>query len=111
MSHRYKLHDQIPNDVLATRLDELSNAITDGKEARDREFTMRIPAEPDRDADLVLAAAARRIREYAKFSPQFAAVVAARTVEQENRACLELARALNADLDRVLHVDMEEKPL
>lgn len=49
------------SETLIRRLRELSHAITEGKEARDREFTMRIPAEPERDADLVLSTAADRI--------------------------------------------------
>ena len=51
------------SEQLIRRRRELSNAITDGREARDREFTMRIPAEPERDADLVLSTAANRIAE------------------------------------------------
>ncbi len=63
MSHQYKDGDHIPTEVLAARPDELSHAVTDGKEAVSREFTMRIPAERDRDADLVLHEAAKRLRE------------------------------------------------
>ncbi len=61
MSRKYKHGEKVPSDVLAKRLDELSDAITKGKDATDREFTMRIPAELDRDADLVLGASAERI--------------------------------------------------
>lgn len=43
---------------LSPRLRELSDAVTQGREAVAREFTMRVPAEPDRDADLVLSRAA-----------------------------------------------------
>lgn len=47
------------------RLEELSDAITskDGWESVHREFTMRIPADEDRDADLVLYWAAKALRE------------------------------------------------
>lgn len=62
MSAQYHKGEDVPTDVLADRLDELSNAITDGKDATSAEFTMRVPAEYDRDADLVLAEAARRLR-------------------------------------------------
>jgi len=62
MSHQYKHGDRIPTEVLAKRLDELSDAVTKG-EAGLHEFYMRIPAEMDRDADLVLHAAAKRLRE------------------------------------------------
>jgi len=47
--------------VLTTRLRELALAITEGKETLLREFTMRVPAEPERDADIVLSTAANRI--------------------------------------------------
>ncbi len=62
MSERYRDRKDIPNSVLADRLDALSDAVTKGREAVAREFTMRVPAENDRDADLVLSEAADRIR-------------------------------------------------
>ena len=37
--------------ILIERLRELGKAVTKGRAAVLREFTMRIPAEPDRDAD------------------------------------------------------------
>lgn len=46
---------------LADRLDELSDAVTKGEKGR-HEFTMQVPAEPNRDADLVLSTAAQRLR-------------------------------------------------
>lgn len=52
-----------PSDIeLADRLDQLADAITKGFDAARSEFTMRIPAEPKRDADLVLSEAAMRLR-------------------------------------------------
>jgi len=62
MSTKYKYGHQIPSDVLCGRLDQLADAVTKGREAIDREFCMRVPAERDRDADLVLTEAAERIR-------------------------------------------------
>jgi len=53
----------VPSETICKRLDELAHAITMGSESVEREFTMRIPAELDRDADLVISEAARRIRE------------------------------------------------
>lgn len=55
MSNKYKHGDEVPSDVLCKRLDELSDAVTRGRDAINLEFTMRIPAELDRDADLVLS--------------------------------------------------------
>lgn len=60
MSRKYKHGDYVPSAVLAQRLHELALAFPD-RPARDREFTMRIPAELDRDPDLVMAQAADRI--------------------------------------------------
>lgn len=62
MSSKYKTGKEVPTDILCDRLDELSDAITKGKDVVNREFTMRVPAERDRDADLVLAEAAKRLR-------------------------------------------------
>ena len=42
---------------------DLSVAVSGGRESQSREFTMRIPAECDRDADLVLSEAAHRIEQ------------------------------------------------
>lgn len=50
-------------DILCKRLDELADAVAKGPGVIAREFTMRVPAEPDRDADLVLSSAADQIRK------------------------------------------------
>ncbi len=63
MSIKYQNMDEVPSEVLSSRLMELSDAVVAGRGAIAREFTMRVPAEVDRDADLVLAAAALRIQE------------------------------------------------
>lgn len=47
--------------LLADRLDQLSDAVA---KQRWNEFSMRVPAEPARDADLVLASVARFIRTH-----------------------------------------------
>jgi len=60
MSRYYETTKHVPNKVIANRLRELS-AASKNRDLREREFTMRIPAECDRDADLVLMEAARRI--------------------------------------------------
>ena len=65
MSTKYKRSEDIPNHILAYRLNELSDAcvasMNNDKAKFDREFTFRIPCELDRDADVVLAEAARRL--------------------------------------------------
>jgi len=61
MSTKYKIEDEIPSAVLMARLNELSDAVTKGQKGIEREFYMSVPAQCDHDADLVLAAAAKRI--------------------------------------------------
>lgn len=61
MSTKYREADEVPLEVIINRLDELSTAMTQGRDRREAEFTMRIPAELDRDADLVLSIAAGRL--------------------------------------------------
>ena len=63
MSNKYKHGDYIPSEVLSSRLNELAEAVTKGRDAIEREFTMRVPAELDRDADLVLSGASQRIQQ------------------------------------------------
>ena len=65
MSTLYKSRDEVPTEALCSRLDELSTAVTQGREAVGRAFGMRVPAELDYDADLVLAEASKRLRELA----------------------------------------------
>lgn len=64
MSTHYSSSKRVPTEVLATRLDQLSRAVADGPEVVRREFTMRVPVEIDRDADVVLPECARRLREF-----------------------------------------------
>ena len=66
MSRKYNSNSEVPTEVLINRLKELSNAITEGRSAQEREFTMRIPVECDRDADIVLAEAAKRLKNRSK---------------------------------------------
>ncbi len=63
MSRHYRDSKDIPNDVLAARLKELSDYCT--KNDMPSEFSMRIPCELDRDADVVLGEASRRLASLA----------------------------------------------
>lgn len=63
MSRRYKHGDRVPSKVLSARLSELSDVVTKGRKAIDREFVMRIPAELDHCPDLVLSSSAERLEE------------------------------------------------
>ena len=62
MTQKYEKSSEVPSYVIADRLYALALAITEGRDAVAREFTMRVPAELDRDADVVLAEAAHRLR-------------------------------------------------
>ena len=67
MSTKYKRAEAVPTSVLADRLNELSCAAVammrkDGEKFK-KEFTCSIPAQLDRDADLVLSEAANRLRK------------------------------------------------
>ena len=61
MSTKYEDPKLVPTSVLIERLKELADAIAKGN--RD-ELTMRIPAEVDRDADIVLMEAAKRLKYF-----------------------------------------------
>lgn len=61
MSRKYQNTKDVPTAALIVRLRELSDAIAGGRAATESEFSMRVPAECDRDADLVLAEAAERL--------------------------------------------------
>ena len=58
ISTKYEEPKLVPTSVLIERLKELADAIAKGN--RD-ELSMRIPAEVDRDADIVLMEAAKRL--------------------------------------------------
>lgn len=62
MSTQYQSSRDVPSAVLAKRLDELAEVVSNRRDRIGAEFTIRIPAECDRDADLVMAEAASRLR-------------------------------------------------
>lgn len=68
MSNKYKNSEDIPNEVIAKRLDELSDAVVQRLKGDPKpfnsEFTCRIPCELDRDPDVVLSTAATRLRDF-----------------------------------------------
>jgi len=63
MSKKYREYGSVPTDVLANRLLQLSAAVGKSSFEMLSEYTRRIPAELDRDADLVLSQSARRMTE------------------------------------------------
>lgn len=67
MSRAFKNSKEVPTHILMHRLQELAEFITKGPKVILREFVMRIPAEVDYDADLVLSEAARRLKNLSAF--------------------------------------------
>lgn len=61
MSNKYRRSEDVPTRALVERLHELAHAVTKGPDYVRREFTMRVPAELDHDADLVLSETACRL--------------------------------------------------
>jgi len=57
---QYKSSCEVPNSAICARLNELSEIVKQ-RPLPEHEFSMRVPAELDRDADLVLSIAAQRI--------------------------------------------------
>ncbi len=84
MSRKYKDSEEVPSEVLCARLRELADAVTKGPGAVGREFSMRVPAELDRDADIVLSLSARRME----------ALVQENAALEKIQSCLEIPLAL-----------------
>ena len=59
MSRQYKDSESVPSVELCARLQEISSSIAKGNYS---DLTMRIPAEVDRDADIVISEAGMRIK-------------------------------------------------
>ena len=59
MSRTYRSGEAVPSSVLIQRLHEIASVISKGDY---HELTMRIPAEVDRDADLVVSEAGMRLK-------------------------------------------------
>jgi hypothetical protein len=87
MSTKYKHGDAIPIDVIARRLEELSDAVVARMNCDnakfEREFTCRIPAELDRDADVVLSEASLRLSKQQERIAE---------LEQEKKLMIDFAR-------------------
>lgn len=66
MSIRYRIGREVPMTVIIARLRELAHAVARGDRG---ELTMRVPAEVDRDADLVMSEAADRLEALSRALP------------------------------------------
>ncbi|RLI83665.1 MAG: hypothetical protein DRP01_08910 [Archaeoglobales archaeon] len=71
MGKIYKKSEDVPSEVLVARLRELSAVIADKSIHKGSEFSMRIPAECDRDADIVLSEAAIRLGKLEEENSRF----------------------------------------
>ncbi len=63
MSTKYKNFEEVPTEILSSRLIVLSDIVSTQRIKMPSEFVMHIPGEMDRDPDLVLANAAVRLTE------------------------------------------------
>lgn len=114
MSRQYASSDEVPNEVLAARLRELVDFITKPSKRDDErlptEFYMRIPAEVDHDADLVMSEAARRLVAPSASAPvevteEMVERLAKHMAKEESTRCKTLEGALHhqAMWKRLLH--------
>ncbi|MBB20234.1 MAG: hypothetical protein CMP20_12345 [Rickettsiales bacterium] len=100
MSRAYRNSSDVPLDAIIKRLHELSDAVVGGRKTQAQEFVMRIPAECDHDADLVLAEAAVRLDALRKYNAELQAEN--ERLRKANQACVACEEACKADLDRAL---------
>lgn len=66
MSTKYTDTKKVPTEIICRRLNELSKSVTGGSEEIQKAFSMRVPAELDRDADLVISEASDRLNRFVK---------------------------------------------
>ncbi|MDE3021641.1 MAG: hypothetical protein KGI54_07250 [Pseudomonadota bacterium] len=89
-------------ELRAKRLAELSIAVA---ENRRNEFTMRVPAEPDRDADLVLQDAANIVRAYAATLDQPQSLLTGNTPEGKHYALHGTAESVGVLSDYIAELE------
>jgi hypothetical protein len=89
VSNKYKNPSDVPLEVICNRLSELSADIAKGDVS---DFCMRIPAECDRDADIVLSEAVNRIKSIqAKIDAQAEELKALRKFAENALDCVEFS--------------------
>ena len=108
MSTQYKKPSEVPTDTLIIRVENLADAVTKGEPGKD-EFTMRIPAECDRDADIVLTEFARRFKELEKqlAKANESALFYKEQYEKTDRECTKLAIRESKANERVRELEMD----
>ena len=100
MSRAYRNSSDVPLDAIIKRLHELSDAVVGGRKTQAQEFVMRVPAECDHDADLVLAEAAVRLDALRKYNAELQDEND--NLRKANQDCVAWEKACKADLDRAL---------
>lgn len=90
MSTLYQSSKDVPTEILSARLNQLSHVVSSNRERIDAEFTMRIPPEVDRDADLVMSEAAVRI-EALQAECERLRDVAGRMLQRATARCAEIS--------------------
>jgi len=99
VSAKYRTASDVPTDVICTRLNELAYALTHRDKCNwQSEFTLRVPAEFDRDADIVMSIAAERLKADAVRIAELEAALAdshAVVVRQAVAACMALGLPSN----------------
>lgn len=100
MSRAYRNSSDVPLDAIIKRLHELSDAVVGGRKTQAQEFVMRVPAECDHDADVVLAEAAVRLDALRKYNAELQDEND--NLRKANQDCVAWEKACKADLDRAL---------
>ena len=100
MSRAYRNSSDVPLDAIIKRLHELSDAVVGGRKTQAQEFVMRVPAECDHDADLVLAEAAVRLDALRKYNAELQDEND--NLRKANQDCAAWEKACKADLERAL---------
>ena len=101
MSTHYKHNKILPLPVIAGILHELAKAEMTGSSSVMREFDMRIPAGHDRDADLVLFAAAKMVEQLDQSKALLASVLPILDVLLHDEATTASTRNLATAIDRI----------
>src|SRR5690554_434240 len=99
MSTKYRNSSDVPLDTIITRLRELADAVTGGSKSQEREFTMRIPAECDRDADLVIDEAAGRLSNMQAENEALRAQL--KETEEKGRVLMDMCRFWKARVSQM----------
>ena len=100
MSTKYKEFSEVPTVTLGSRLAYLSDVFAHKKGNIDNEITMRVPAELDRDVDLVCLNSANRLLKLQTHVEQLQAENVALRIALTDARDVEFDRGLSENLDK-----------